>query len=375
MNNIANFLERHKHDILEDLQALVAKQSPSHDKHAVDVCGSFLSELFQKRLGIGVEKFEQTLVGDNLLFKIGEGNHRSLLIGHFDTVWDIDRLGTRIENGKFYGPGAFDMKAGLVQGIWALKALQEMGALNSREVWFLCTSDEEIGSNHSRQLIEDIAKQCNDVFVLEPCEEGTGNLKIARKGVGNFFIKIYGKAAHAGNNPLGGISAAEEMAHQILWINSLQDLARGTSVNVGIATSGNRINVIPDFAEISIDVRVTSMDEAERIHTALSACKPYLAGAKVEMNGKLTRPPMEQNAGNKQLFDIALKAANNLGMVVGGSSVGGGSDGNFTSALNIPTLDGLGAEGGGPHAEYEHVIIDVLHKRAALLAEILGSGQ
>lgn len=373
MNDISTFLENHKQDIFADLQALVAKQSPSHDKHAVDDCGSFLSALFQKRLGIGFEKFEQTLVGDHMLFKIGEGNHRSLLMGHFDTVWDIDRLGSRIEDGKFYGPGAFDMKAGLVQGIWAIKALKEAGALKSREIWFLCTSDEEIGSSHSRQLIEDTAKQCHDVFVLEPSEEGTGNLKIARKGVGNFFMKIYGKAAHAGNNPLGGISAAEEMAHQILWINSLQDMVRGTSVNVGIASSGNRINVIPDFAEISIDVRVTTMEEAERIHNTLYACKAYLTGTKIEMSGGLTRPPMEQNAGNKQLFDIAQKAAQNLNMVIGGSAVGGGSDGNFTSALNIPTLDGLGAEGGGPHAEYEHVIIDALHKRAALLAEILSN--
>lgn len=308
-----------------------------------------------------------------MLFKIGDGNHRTLLLTHFDTVWDIDRLGTRIEDGKFYGPGAFDMKAGLVQGLWAIKALQDCNALSGRQIWFLCTTDEEIASLQSRGLIEETAPQCDQVLVLEPSEEGTGNLKIARKGIGNFFMKIHGKAAHAGNNPLGGISAAEEMAHQILWLNGLQDMSRGTSVNVGIAQAGNRVNVIPDFASLSVDVRVTSMAEAERIEKEIFACKPRLDGIRLEMTGGLTRPPMEENEANGRLFSHARACARELGFSLEGSAVGGGSDGNFTSALGIPTLDGLGAVGGGPHAEYEHVVIESLPLRAALVSQIIAA--
>lgn len=374
MNAYLEYLEAHKAEIFDDLKALVAHQSPSEDKAAVDACGAFLVQLFAERLGVtSHERFEQSEVGDHLLFKIGQGNKRTLIMTHFDTVWDIDRLGTRIEDGKFYGPGAFDMKGGTIQALWALKALQETQTLGGHEVWFLCTSDEEIGSPHSRELIEQLARQCDQVLVPEPSEEGTTNLKTGRKGTGHFHVTIEGKAAHAGNNPLGGISAAEEMAHQILRLNALQDMSSGTSVNVGIAQAGNRINVIPDRATIAVDVRVTSLAEAERIEREIFAIKPVMQGTRIEVSGGLNRPPMEPNEANGALFQRAVQAAKDIGFALAGSVVGGGSDGNFTSALGIPTLDGLGAEGGGPHAEYEHVVIDAMPRRAALISQIIAS--
>ncbi|MEJ5088007.1 M20 family metallopeptidase [Brucella pseudogrignonensis] len=373
MNPFLDYLTTHADDMLNDLKALVEHQSPTQDKALVDACGAFLCELFARHLKVQPERFAQTKAGDHLLFKIGQGNRRTLLLTHFDTVWDLDRLGTRIEDGKYYGPGAFDMKGGVIQGIWALKALIAGKALDNHEVWFLCTSDEETGSWHSRPLIEEIAGQCDQVLVLEPSEEGTGNLKIARKGTGHFHMQIKGKAAHAGNNPLGGVSAAEEMARQILRLHELQDLSRGTTVNVGIAQAGNRINVIPDHASLSIDVRVTSLDEAERVEAEICACPVFLDGAQIEVSGGLNRPPMELNARNKSMFEQAVRAGTALGMTVAGSAVGGGSDGNFTSALGIPTLDGLGAEGGGPHAEYEHVAIAGLPRRAALISQIIAN--
>lgn len=371
MNPFLSYLQSNQDYILKDLQALVAKQSPSQDKAHVDQCGEFLTTLFQNHLDARCEKFNRETVGDHLLFKIGNGAHKTLLLGHFDTVWDIDRLGTRIEDGKLFGPGTFDMKAGLIQGLWAIKALQECHALDGHQIWFLCTTDEEIGSLESRELIEDVASQCNEVLVLEPSVEGSGNLKVGRKGVGNFFMTIHGKASHAGNDPLAGISTAEEMAQQILWINKLQDMSRGTSVNVGIAQSGSRINVIPDNAKISIDVRVTTLEEAKRIEKEIFSAKPFKKGITLEVTGGLSRPPMEENSANLKLLSIAQKCAIDLDFTLEGSSVGGGSDGNFTSALNIPTLDGLGAEGGGPHAEYEHIVIEGLPRRAALVAQLI----
>jgi glutamate carboxypeptidase len=373
MNPFLTYLTTHADDMLNDLKGLVEQQSPTEDKTLVDACGAFLCALFARHLDVQPERFTQTQAGDHLLFKIGQGNQRTLLLTHFDTVWERDRLGTRIEDGKYYGPGAFDMKGGVIQGIWALKALIAGKALDNHEIWFLCTSDEETGSWHSRALIEETAKQCDQVLVLEPSEEGTGNLKIARKGTGHFHMSIKGKAAHAGNNPLGGISAAEEMARQILRLHALQDLAKGTTVNVGIAQAGNRINVIPDHASLSIDVRVTSLEEAARVEADIRASPAFLAGAEITVSGGLNRPPMEINARNQALFEQAIRAGTALGLTVSGSAVGGGSDGNFTSALGIPTLDGLGAEGGGPHAEYEHVTIAGLPRRAALISQIIAN--
>lgn len=367
----SEFLKDNHESLFADVQALVAQQSPSLDKKYVDICGLFLLELFKKRLNVEGKRFARTDVGDHLLFKVGKGNHITLILGHFDTVWDVDRLGTKIEDGKFYGPGVYDMKAGLIQAIWAAKALQSSGALENQQIWFLCTTDEEISSGRSRELIKETALQCNQVLVLEPSEEGTGNLKIGRKGVGNFNVTIHGKASHAGNNPLGGISAAQEMAHQILYINALQDMARQTSVNVGIAKAGNRINVIPELASIDIDVRVATMEEAERIEKQIYTLKPTRDDIKLTISGGLTRPPMEPNETNQKLFRLAQQCAQKLGFKVEGSSVGGGSDGNFTSALGIPTLDGLGAVGGGAHASYEHINIADLVTRSTLVCEII----
>jgi len=365
------FLNLNHDTIFDDVKALVARQSPSLDKNSVDICGTFIINLVKKRLNVEGERFARENVGDHLLFKVGNGNHKTLILGHFDTVWDLDRLNTKIEDGKFYGPGAYDMKAGLVQAIWATKALQNNGNLEDHQIWLLFTSDEEISSSQSRELIEETAAQCQQVLVLEPSEEGTGNLKIGRKGVGVFHVTVHGKASHAGNNPLAGISAAEEMAHQILRINALQDMARQTSVNVGIANAGSRINVIPEFASIDIDVRVATMEEAKRIENEIYALKPTRDGIKLSISGGLNRPPMEPNDTNQKLFRLAQQCARKLGFEVGGSCVGGGSDGNFTAALGIPTLDGLGPVGGGAHATYEHINIADLVTRSALVCEII----
>jgi len=371
MSSVQAYLQEHSDSLLADLRLLVSAESPSTDKRAVDACGEVLREIMAQRIGASVEVVPREAYGDHLVFKVGKGSKRTAILGHFDTVWDIGRLPMKIEDGKFYGPGVLDMKAGLVQAIWATKALIDLELLNDREIRFLCSSDEELGSPSSREWIESEAVQCEQVLVVEPATSHTNALKIERKGTGRFEIKIKGRAAHAGNNPEDGVSAVHEMAEQILFLHGLNAPESGTTLNVGIAKGGQRTNVVADSAELSVDLRVSSVSEARRIEGLVNAMKPCLAGAQVFVTGGLVRPPLEYTPANQALFAVAQEAASALGIQIEGASVGGGSDGNFTSAVGVPTLDGLGATGVGPHAIHEHIIISDLPVRAALLAELI----
>jgi len=371
MSSVQAYLQEHTDSLFADLRLLVSAESPSTDKGAVDACGEVLREIMAQRLGASVEVIPREAYGDHLVFTVGNGSKRTAILGHFDTVWDIGRLPMKMEDGKFYGPGVLDMKAGLVQAIWATKALIDLELLNDREIRFLCSSDEELGSPSSREWIESEAVQCEQVLVVEPATSHTNALKIERKGTGRFDIKIKGRAAHAGNNPEDGVSAVHEMAEQILFLHGLNAPELGTTLNVGIAKGGQRTNVVADSAELSVDLRVSSVSEARRIEGLVNAMKPCLAGAQVSVTGGLVRPPLEYTPANQALFAVAQDAASALGIQIEGASVGGGSDGNFTSAVGVPTLDGLGATGVGPHAIHEHIIISDLPVRAALLAELI----
>nr|WP_314616191.1 M20 family metallopeptidase [uncultured Pseudomonas sp.] len=371
MSSVQAYLQEHSDSLFADLRLLVSAESPSTDKRAVDACGEVLREIMAQRIGASVEVVPREVYGDHLVFTVGKGSKRTAILGHFDTVWDIGRLPLKIEDGKFYGPGVLDMKAGLIQAIWATKALIDLELLNDREIRFLCSSDEELGSPSSREWIESEAVQCQQVLVVEPATSHTNALKTERKGTGRFDIKIKGRAAHAGNNPEDGVSAVHEMAEQILFLHGLNAPALGTTLNVGIAKGGQRTNVVADSAELSVDLRVSSVSEARRIEGLVNAMKPCLAGAQVSVTGGLVRPPLEFTAANQALFAVAKEAATALGIQIEGASVGGGSDGNFTSAVGVPTLDGLGATGVGPHAIHEHIIISDLPVRAALLAELI----
>lgn len=371
MSAILSYLTQHQDDILADLELLAKAESPSHDKSAVDACGQVLQQLFIRHLGAKAEVFPRSEYGNHLAFDIGNGTRKTIIMGHFDTVWDIGRLSLRREDGKLYGPGVLDMKGGLIQAIWAVKALKELELLADHHIRFLCNADEELGSPSSREWIEAQAKDCRQVLVAEPTTANNHALKTGRKGTGRFYVHIKGRAAHAGNNPEDGISAIQEMSYQIQYLHSLNAPQNGTTVNVGVASGGNKINVVAEEANLSIDVRVTRLDEAERIHKAIYGSQAKLAGIELTITGGMVRPPMERNEAAGKLFGIAQQAAKALGFEVEEASVGGGSDGNFTAAMGIPTLDGLGATGAGPHAEYEHIIIEDLPKRSALLAELI----
>lgn len=366
-----DYLQQNAALILGDIKRLVQAQSPSLNKEATDRCGEVLQSIVAERLGVAAEINRQDKLGDHRLFRVGNGPQVTSILGHFDTVWDIDEIPMIEKDGKLFGPGVLDMKAGLVQSIWAVRALQQTGGLTSHTIRFICPSDEELGSPSSRQWIEQQAKGSSRVLVAEPAVAKTHEAKIARKGSGRFEVHITGRAAHAGNNPEDGISAVQEMAHQILYLHSLNAPELGTTINVGVAKGGNKLNVVADEAWLGVDLRVTNLAEAQRVEAAIKACTPHLEGAKVDVIGGMSRPPMEQTPQNLALFRQAQQAVKRLGVDLKGKSVGGGSDGNFTSAMSIATLDGLGATGEGIHARHEHIIVADIPLRAALIAEII----
>jgi glutamate carboxypeptidase len=292
-----------------------------------------------------------------------------LILGHMDTVFpagEAARRPFRIENGRATGPGVFDMKAGIVLVWAALKALDAV----PRPVTVLLTSDEEIGSPSSRQLIEKEASQASAVLVLEPSLPG-GTLKTARKGVGRFTVMATGRAAHAGIDPARGINAIEEIAHQILQLQRMSDPSRGTTVTVGLVQGGSRVNVVPAEAAVDVDVRVPNNEEARRISEAIHGLQAIVPGATLQVRGGINRPPMERTTDTARLLELAKKIGNEIGIAVQEGSTGGASDGNFTAAMGIPTLDGLGAVGDGAHALDEFVDMDSLSVRAALIAGLI----
>lgn len=371
MTAIKIYLDEHQDQIVADIETLVRAESPSLNKEAVDACGQVLANIFEHRLGAIPEVFPEPEKGDHLGFSVGKGKKRVLILGHFDTVWDIGRLDIRREAERFYGPGILDMKAGLIQAIWAVRALRDVNQWPDCQVRFLCTSDEELGSPTSRQRIEKEALESDVVLVVEPATANQGALKTARKGSGRYYMTITGKAAHAGNNPEDGASAIEEMAHQIQRLHRLADHAQGTTVNVGFAEGGGPLNVVAERARLGIDVRVSTSDEAERLQNAIFESTPSLAGTSLELSGDMTRPPMARTKATGRLFTLASVAAKELGFTLEEAAVGGGSDGNFAAAKGIATLDGLGATGAAPHAEYEHIVLANVVPRTAMLAMLI----
>ena len=362
-------------EMLEALETLVSHESPSLDKPALDGLADLLAARFAS-LGLAVDRIANGSGGDHLRVVLGEPTDTrspALVLCHFDTVWPLGtlaRMPFRIEGGRAHGPGAYDMKASLVQAEFAVRALLSLRLQPPRPVVFLFTSDEEIGSPDSRRLIEDEASRSALVLVLEP-PLADGRLKTARKGVGRFILEVTGRAAHAGVEPEKGVSAVTELAHQILAVNALADPSAGTTVNVGVVRGGTTTNVVPAEATAEIDVRVTTRDEANRIEAAISALCPVVTGASLTVHGGFNRPPMERTPQVVSLFERVRVIGHFLGLDLGEGSTGGGSDANFTAALGVPTLDGLGTPGAGAHAEHEHIVIDALPERAALLATLL----
>jgi glutamate carboxypeptidase len=366
---------RHRQEaMLADLAVLVGCESPSGDKALLDELATLLGGRLQS-LGGAVELVSNSTGGNHVKARFGppRGVAPALVLAHFDTVWPVGTLVDRpfhVQGNRAYGPGAYDMKASLILLESALAALQELGLEPHREIHVLLTSDEEIGSPTSRALIESSARESAHALVLEPPLSG-GRLKTSRKGVGGFSVEIVGKAAHAGVEPDKGISAITELALQIPRIQALADPSVGTTVNVGVIGGGTTPNVVPAHAFARVDVRVSVLEEAQRIDEAFRKLEAITPGASLRVTGGINRPPMERTPASGALFERARQIGRSLGLELGEGSTGGGSDGNFTAALGVATLDGLGMPGSGAHAVHEHILIDALPERAALLACLL----
>ncbi|MGQ9600946.1 MAG: M20 family metallopeptidase [Anaerolineae bacterium] len=377
MSRVLDYLLDHQQAMVQMVEQLVKLESPSTDRTAVNALVGFLANAFAA-LGADVERLPQVAFGDHLRVIWGHGDRQVLLLGHMDTVWPVGEVAHRpfqvgedrdIGLQKGTGPGAFDMKGGLVVGLYAVTALRDLGLMPAHRLVFLFNSDEEVGSPTSRPLIEEEAVRSDAVLVLEPSSENV--LFLWRKGVGRFELEIQGVASHAGAAHERGVSAVEELAHQILRLEAMTDYGRGTTVNVGVVRGGSKSNVRPASAWAEIDLRVTTRDEGERMIQTILGLKPVNPRASLIISGGLNRPPWEISPQGKALFERARRVGARLGMELWAGGTGGGSDGNFTAALGIPTLDGLGVVGGDAHALTEWIDPSSLPRRAALLAELI----
>ena len=364
--------------MLATLRRFVTAESPSLEKAAADRCCAIIAEAWNEQ-GARVERIAHKHRGDLLRITFASKETRPkgqlLVLGHYDTVYStgtLARMPFRVAGGKVYGPGTFDMKAGIVQALFALEALQQSEISLPKRLVFLWTSDEEIGSEAAHKFFETEARRSDAVFVLEPSFGPRGLLKTARKGVGEAELIVHGRASHAGLAPEEGINAIHELARQLAHIEKWNDLRRGVTINAGVIEGGTRTNVIPERARAVLDLRALRVSDMRSLERRLHALRPFDRGARLEISGGFGRPPLERKM-SVTLFARAKSLANQMNLTLGECTAGGGSDGNFTAALGIPTLDGLGAVGDGAHSSREHILINAMPQRAALLAALLAS--
>ena len=383
MDMILQHLKSKQPAMVALLRRLVECESPSTDKAAVDRAGSLVAEAVRE-MGGEVRIHQSRHTGNHIEARFAATSPRGtrgtangiLLLGHLDTVWGLNTLASmpfRVTTGRAYGPGIFDMKAGVVMGIFALRCLRELQMPVAREVTFLLVADEEIGSPSSRPITEKLARRSAAALVLEPSYGPRGALKTARKGVGEYLIQVQGRAAHAGLDPQKGASAITELAKQLITIQSYTDYRRGITLNPGVVRGGTRSNVVAAQAEAALDVRIGQRADAARLDRLLRGLRPSDRRTSIVVSGGMNRPPFERSAEGAELFRRAKRLARPLGIALTEAAVGGGSDGNFTAALGVPTLDGLGAVGDGAHAAHEHIVLDQLPRRTALLAHLIAS--
>jgi glutamate carboxypeptidase len=379
MQQLLDDLRRRRQEMARLVEQFARLESPSTDKAAVDRFGRRLAAEWRKR-GARVEFLWQRGRGDHLRVEWWPGRGRPrgqlFLLGHMDTVYDVGtlaRMPVRVRGGRLHGPGVFDMKGGLAIALFAVDALRRARIVPPKRIVALWTTDEEIGSETSRAALEREARRSDAVLVLEPATGPVGHVKTGRKGVGEVELLVTGRAAHAGLNPDAGVNAVHEIALQIARVMRFGDAKRGLTVNVDVVAGGARSNVIADYARAVVDLRIARAADQVLLERRFGALRPILPGARLEVRGGINRPPMERTAGVARLFRHAQELSREMGLALDESFVGGGSDGNFTAALGIPTLDGLGAVGEGAHSPGECIQLDRLPDRAALVAGLLAT--
>lgn len=356
--------------ILADLEALVRCESPSLDAAAVTRLAVLVAGILRAG-GVRAECRPCPPAGAAVVASIGAGEAPgTLLLGHLDTVWPVGAFGAdawRVDGERAHGPGVFDMKAGVAVAMAVLRTLA--GRENAPAATLLLVPDEETGSEASRALTVDLARRHRRVLVLEPSLDGAA--KVARKGCGVFTALFRGRAAHAGLEPEKGASALAEMSRFALFLAVVGDGPAGTTVTPTLARAGTASNVVPEEAELTVDARAWTTAEASRVDAALRGYVPAEGRVAVSIEGGFDRPPLEETAASRRLYEAARRAAAGIGFEMGAARVGGASDGNLTAAAGVPTLDGLGPRGGGAHARDEHVLVPDLARRAALVAALL----
>jgi glutamate carboxypeptidase len=378
MRELVRSLRRREKKMVALLRRFVECESPSADKAAVDRFGEMVAAEWRRR-DAAVRVIRQRETGNHVRAEIAPGAKgragQLLVLGHLDTVYPIGTLKTmpfRVSGGRVFGPATFDMKGGLVLALFAMDALREAGVRPAKRIVFFWDSDEEIGSHTSRKLIEAEARRSEAVLVLEPAA-GPYGLKTERKGVGTAEMIVHGLAAHAGIDPAAGVNAVHELALQIERVMKMNEPSRGITVQATVISGGTASNVVPALARAQVDVRCARLADVVRVNRRLQAMRPILKGAKIEVRGGINRPPLERTAGVRQLFAHAQTIGREMGIELREASTGGGSDGNFTAALGVPTLDGLGVVGDGAHALNEHLVVGKMPERAALIAGLLAA--
>lgn len=375
MSSLIEYFSERQKEIIQRIRNFVEIETPSKDVTSIAIMAEHLAILLRD-LGATVELLT-TVEGACVHARFNEATTNTektlFIVGHCDTVWPVGTLAKmpfRVEDGRIYGPGVFDMKSGIVLILEAIQCLKTLGRKYNRpmEIFFSC--DEEQGSHSTRGLIEEMAKRAEAALVLEPCLPG-GKVKTARKGIGQYQIIAQGRSAHAGVAPEKGISAIEELAHQIIKLHSLTNHLEGVSVNVGVIKGGTMSNVIAAQASAEIDLRFWTSEQEKKLVKAIESLTPVLAGAEIEITGKVNRPPLERSEKIAALYKHAQKLSRELGFELEEGKTGGGSDGNFIGALGVAVLDGLGPDGDGAHAEYEHVLVENLAPRAALITRLM----
>ena len=363
--------------ILDFTRQLVERETKSLAEAPLNEIAAFVAGQLRE-IGGSVRLTEQPGYGTHLQARFDFGHDarepRVLVIGHLDTVWPIGTLAKMpfqiTPDGRAHGPGVFDMKSGIAIAIEALRTIAAQKLATKRPISLLLTCDEEIGSKTSRSLVEEEAGNAAAALVLEPPVTG-GVVKTGRKGIGTFAVRAIGRAAHAGLDPANGVNAIVELAHQTLRLAALNDDERGVTVSVGTSNGGTALNVVPAEATANVDVRFWTKEDGDHVVNSIRGLSPVLAGAHLEITGDVNRPPMPRSEKNIALFEHARELAAEIGFDLTDTVVGGGSDGNFTAAMGVPTLDGLGVDGAGAHADHEHIIISDIPRRAALLARLM----
>jgi glutamate carboxypeptidase len=365
-------LENYLPDAISLLEKLVLHESPTTSKESVDKLGQFIAQVLHDG-GAAVTQFPQTDKGDHWLGVWGESDGGILMLTHIDTVHPpgtLRQMPWRSDGERIYGPGVLDMKASIAMAVTALRALREASRMPAKRISLLCTSDEEMGSHTSREIIIDAAEAHDLVLCLEPALPD-GSLKTWRKGTSDYEVRTLGTASHAGAAPELGVNAIHEMLSQLQSIVNLADPGQETTVNVGIISGGTRTNVIPDQCEAKIDVRTKTIAESDRISRHMDSLRPVLAGAEIIVSGGVNRPPMERTPLMIETYQKAVQIGARIGLDLSEGGTGGGSDANFVAPFGVPVLDGLGAIGEGAHSKIEYITKRSLLERTALLAALL----